>query len=81
MTTEAKIGIPGFTLNQAKYCSVCGNERDKCECQDQAITISISLDKSLAGTLASLINLIPKVQISSNRCTHCGHTSDKCTCS
>ncbi len=68
------------TIGEAKYCSVCGKEVDSCECQDEAITVSICLDKSLLRGLAGLSNLIPKIKISTNRCTKCGHTTKKCTC-
>lgn len=77
---QARVGDTNFRINQAKYCSVCGKEVDDCQCQDQAITISISLDKSLVRGIASLTSLIPKIQISSNRCIRCGHTTEKCTC-
>ena len=82
MTSESKstMGNADFKINQAKYCSVCGKEIDNCECQDQAFTISVSFDKSLARGLTSLVSLLPKIQISSNRCTKCGHSTEKCTC-
>jgi len=82
MTSESggTMGNADFKINQAKYCSVCGKEVDNCECQDQAFTISVSLDKSLVRGLASIVNLLPKIQISSNRCTKCSHSADKCTC-
>lgn len=69
-----------FLTDQAKYCSVCGKEIDNCECQDQAITISVCLEKSLIRGITTLTSLIPKIQISSNRCTECGHTTQRCTC-
>ena len=78
--SKATIGDLNARLNQAKYCSVCGKETDSCECQDQAITISICIDKSLLRGLSSLTSIIPKIQISSNRCTRCGHTAEKCSC-
>ena len=82
MAAEAKATIDGgnFRLNQAKFCSICGKETEKCECQDQAITISICLDKSLIRGITGLTSLIPKIQISSGSCTKCGYTTNRCTC-
>jgi len=77
---RANVGDANFRINEAKYCSVCGKEIDSCECKDQSITISISLDKSLIRGITNLTNLIPKIQVSTNRCTKCGHTSERCTC-
>jgi len=78
--TKATVGDLGSRLNAAKYCSICGKETDSCECQDQTVTISISLDKSLLRGLTSLTSLIPKIQISTNRCTKCGHIEERCSC-
>jgi hypothetical protein len=64
----------------ARYCSCCGKEVDKCECPDSNITISICVPRELLSGLSNLTRLIPKIQVSTDRCNSCGHTLNRCTC-
>lgn len=65
---------------QPKYCCYCGNENDKCQCDNKTITISINLNNELLKGLGNLTSLIPKIQISTDRCQTCGHSNAMCTC-
>jgi hypothetical protein len=63
-------------MGTGKFCSNCGKETEKCKCGDQTITISLCIPRELLN----LVNLLPRIQISSDRCHKCGHSVNRCTC-
>lgn len=73
---ELNLNSIASNLNAARYCSQCGKESEKCECGDQQITISICIPRGLLN----LTNLIPKIQIASDKCHKCGYQHSKCDC-
>ena len=66
----------GINMATSKFCSNCGKETEKCECGDQTITVSVCIPRGLLN----LVNLLPKIQISADKCHKCGHTINKCSC-
>jgi len=62
---------PMNVIQPAKYCPNCGAPTEECCCgYNQTTTICITLN---TGVLQSLVNLLPKIQVTTNRCSECGH--------
>jgi hypothetical protein len=65
-------------VQQAKYCSQCGQPAGQCNCCQPSTTVCITFDTSI---LQSLVNMLPKVQITNNTCcNNCGHQSHTGEC-
>ncbi len=71
-----------ISVTQPKYCSNCGEECANCTCgccNSQSVNITFTFNTWL---LNMLLSSLPKINISSNRCSKCGHVthSGECDC-
>lgn len=70
-----------ISVTQPTYCSNCGEKCADCTCgccNNQSVNICLTFN---TGLLNLLLSSLPKINITSNTCSQCGHTSHSGTCS